>query len=215
MPQSVMVIPENVGSGRLCCWPGSLFAPDCSGVRAALEAARTSGSRVIAWSGSFAEVDGGGLFDEDPRTWGPKGWAAVERACGGMDELAGSLLIRPHARHVVSDVPGCRRLLDADWAAGLGLAYDPASMCSEAMVVGGRLEDHLRRMYEAIELMPAGRIGAVIVAGVAAGGPTGARLTPLSESGALGAIIAKLASRHIPEGVGRLVLSGSDIGVLA
>ena len=151
--------------------------------------------RRIAWSGSFAEIEGGGMFDDDPRTWGPKGWGALEERAAGLE--GPGVLVRPHARHVVSDVPGCRRLLESSWATerGVRLCYDPASMVVPGMM--GRIEDHLRRMYEAIELFPMERLGMVVVAGVDANGAA----CDLDACGELGRTARELAERWVPEGV--------------
>lgn len=191
MRHTVLVIPE--GGGEL--WHAA--GPAISG-----EALRWSGRSLlgstgvavarneIVWSGSFAEVEGGGVFDEDPRTWGVKGWDAMRERVEACDGGSG-VVIRPHARHVVSDVPGCRRLLESSWAAerGVSLCYDPASMLSPAMM--DRAEDHLRRMYEAIELFPSERLAMVVVGGV---------------GGELGKQAAKLAMEWVPKGVGMVVL---------
>ena len=167
--------------------------------------------RRIAWSGSFAQIDGGEMFDDDPRTWGPKGWGALEERAAGLD--GPGVLVRPHARHVVSDVPGCRRLVESDWAKarGIGLCYDPASMCGVGMMA--RAGDHMRRMYEAIELFEAGAIGMVVVAGLnACAEPCG-----LEECGELGRIVGELARASVPVDMPLVVLDRGvegQIGVM-
>jgi len=98
---------------------------------------------VIAWSGGLGED----LFSRDPRTWLPPGRAALERwldaALPEMERRGGRLLIRPHARHVVSDAHAAVSLLDARAGAPLGLALDPAALLEASML--GDLDDHLVR----------------------------------------------------------------------
>ncbi len=199
MRHTALAIPEGGGvlehvggpapSGAAMRWSGrSLLGAGASAVE--------DGSREIVWSGSFAELDGGNVFDEDPRTWGPKGWDALRERVEQSGE-GGRLVIRPHARHVVSDVPGCKRMLESAWARerDVMLCYDPASMCAAGMM--GRVEDHIRRMYEAIELFPIGRLAMVVVAGVDAGGAA----CGLEACGELGRVVAGLAEQWVPEEV--------------
>jgi hypothetical protein len=204
------VFPEKPGEicarGQSTDWRATWL--DRSAIALAHDPAAVLGDHApaIAWSGSFAEAGGGGLFEEDPRTWAAPGWAALEAACRKLHRAPGSLLLRPHFRHVISDIPSCRRLLDADWARelGMGLVYDPAAMCAPSMLGSGRVEDHLRRMYETIELFPNREVGglkAVIVGTPSAEGLPTAPYTanPLSQ------FILDLAKAHIPPGLPTLV----------
>lgn len=138
------------------------------------------------------------MFDEDWRTWGAKGWDALERGVvelGGEGTSESGLLVRPHARHVVSDLPGCKRMLESSWAAerGVGLCYDPASMCAPGMAA--RAEDHLRRMYEGIEQMRVEGLGMVVVAGVDGMGA----VCGVDRCGELGMKVLELAAAWVPE----------------
>ena len=137
------------------------------------------------------------MFDEDPRTWGAKGWDALRERVEGCERGVG---VRPHARHVVSDVPGCRRLLESSWAVerGVRLCYDPASMITAQMWERG--EDHLRRMYEAIELFPAERLAMVVVGGV---------------MGTIRKRALELALAWVPVGVAIGVMEGEDAEMVA
>jgi len=98
---------------------------------------------VIAWSGGLGED----LFSRDPRTWLPPGRAALERwldaALPVMERRGGRLLVRPHARHVVSDAHTAVSLLDARAGAPLGLALDPAALLEASMLAD--LDDHMVR----------------------------------------------------------------------
>jgi hypothetical protein len=113
---------------------------------------------------------------------------------------------------VISDVPSCRRLLACDWARelGIGLVYDPASMCARSMLAPGQIEDPLRRMYEAIELYPtgvgglggvSGGLAAVIVAVPTLDGHAGRP----SDVDPIGQLCLDLARQHIPPQIPTLV----------
>ena len=195
MRHTVLEIPHGGGEVRHVDGPAPVGAAMRWNGRSLLGAGASEiASGEIVWSGSYAEVDGGGTFDEDPRTWGVKGWDALRARVESGER---GVVVRPHARHVVSDVPGCRRLLESSWATqrGVRLCYDPASMVVPGMM--GRIEDHLRRMYEAIELFPMERLGMVVVAGVDAN----AAACDLDACGELGRTARELAERWVPEGV--------------
>ena len=115
MRHTVLVIPASEGEVRHVAGPagvrGDWWAP--YSVLGGFPI-RMDGLRAIVWSGSFAQVESGGLFDEDPRTWGPKGWAALHKALAKLAYSPERMAIRPHVRHVVSDTPGCKRLLESE-----------------------------------------------------------------------------------------------------
>lgn len=195
MRHTVLEIPDGGGKVRHVHGPAPVGAAICWRGRSLLGAsAGEIASGEVVWSGSYAEVEGGAVFDEDPRTWGAKGWDALRTRVESGER---GVVIRPHARHVVSDVPGCRRLLETSWATerGVRLCYDPASMLVPGMM--GRIEDHLLRMYEAIELFPVERLAMVVVAGVGDDGE-GAKLA------------ARLAAAWVPASVPIAILDGSS-----
>ncbi|MFN0010329.1 MAG: hypothetical protein ACKVS8_01665 [Phycisphaerales bacterium] len=124
---------------------------------------------VIAWSGSMGE----GLFEADPRTWGPRGWAALHAACDaaapGLEASRRVLVLRTHARHVLSDPRACVKFL-ADRAGGpFAVLPDAASMIERSML--GMVEDHLDRLFAA--LGGAGIVGPLgcVLANVGTDGP--------------------------------------------
>lgn len=121
------------------------------------------GEATLCWSGSFAEVEGGGAesrFEDDPRTWGSKGWACLAAAM----KAASAVIVRPHARHVVSDGPSLKRFLGM--FPGARALLDPASMLAPSMLEGRGVEDHLARLYElATEIDPI-RLAGVLVSNV-------------------------------------------------
>jgi len=128
-----------------------------------------AGVRVVAWSGSMADE----LFGEDPRTWGPAGWAALDAACERaapvLAERGATMALRTHARHVLSDVPSCERFVRerrGRHGEVFRVLLDPVSMLAPSMLA--MAEDHLRRMVGAIGTMAPGLAGIVI--GPGAGG---------------------------------------------
>ena len=109
---------------------------------------------VACWSGSYAlldaaRVDGPGLespaelFEADPRSWGVKGWQALDSA---LAAFSSPVLVRTHAQHVVSDLPSAARLLQTRPQAGVLL--DLASMLTTEMAAGPIVIDHLARLLE-------------------------------------------------------------------
>lgn len=120
---------------------------------AQLRAAAAGAERIIIWSGSL----GDSLFDDDPRTWSPRGWAALADACASISrDLAGSrctVCFRTHARHVLSDLPSCARFArDLACYGPFQLLLDPASMLAESMLASA--EDHLHRIFEGAAALP-------------------------------------------------------------
>lgn len=163
MQRTFVDIPENSGPIRTTL--GDMIARwDTSVLASADEITRSGagGSIVVTWSGSYAQHEGGALFDDDPRTWGPKGWGALEEAVGRIAGAGIRLCLRPHARHVLSDPVGCRRLLQAPWAQSVLLLYDPEAMLAESMRHAHVVDDHLRRMLDEIERFPADRLAGVV-----------------------------------------------------
>lgn len=160
MRHRVVVIPEREGAVRLAegAWRAGEEAMWWSGrsILGSTAIFADAALRVVAWSGSYAEVEGGGMFEDDPRTWGDRGWSELRERV--LSAPPGSVVVRPHARHVVSDVPGCLRLLDSAWASqrGVMLCYDPLSMLAESMLPNR--DEHLRRMAEALLQMDPERV---------------------------------------------------------
>lgn len=105
---------------------------------------------LIVWSGSC----GAGPFDPHPHNWGATGAEALGRVCAamapGLGERRALVCFRPHARHVLSDAPSCRRFLhDHDHGNGpFGLALAPALLLEPSMLPA--IEDHLTRIFETL-----------------------------------------------------------------
>ncbi len=125
-----------------------------------------AGGRVL-WSGT----PGDDPFASDFRVWTDEAWAGLARAIAALRMEVGPdvmLWVRPHACHVVSDLPSCRRFLSDVADASTRVLLDPASMLTEELV--GAAEDHLVRILDGLGREPG--VGAVLVADVgASGGP--------------------------------------------
>jgi hypothetical protein len=163
----------------------------------------------VCWSGSLAQIDGGTLFDEHPTTWGPRGWAALERACA---VFTGPVCLRPYARHVLSDVPGCKRLLSQEWGAQISLLIDPASMLTPAILRSPEATDHLRRIFEAAGEMDPSRVAGVIVSGAAIDEASGVRPVPLHDGVMPASVVLDLARTCLPPSTPWVVV-GPDAGL--
>jgi hypothetical protein len=141
-PEELLPIFQEPGGVLRHAWPGGSLL---SGREGSDEVAGG-----VVWTGSMAELDGGGLFDAHPRTWGTAGWAALEAAAAGIaSQSKAALAIRPHARHVVSDIPGIRRFgtsIAAHHPGRFQLLLDPASMLDLSHIEHRSAEDTLRRI---------------------------------------------------------------------
>ncbi|MCA9294074.1 MAG: hypothetical protein KDA20_09700 [Phycisphaerales bacterium] len=108
-------------------------------------------SRIACWSGH----PGKGMFERSPESWSA---GAMERLCDMCTELAPrlrdagkTLLLRPHARHVLCDAARCAsfirdRARPNNWP--IGLALDPAALIEQDMQ--GDIEDHITRILESL-----------------------------------------------------------------
>jgi sugar phosphate isomerase/epimerase len=150
------------------------------------------GARNVLWSGWQGED----AFARDPRTWSPTAWKEFERACNGFshraDMDAREILIRPHARHVLSDPQRCLTFVRRHEHHGLRLLLDPFSMLEASMLP--RVEEHLARAFDA--LIEHERVVAVVMANVAAAeGDAPLRLVPIERGVIPFEILAGLAKR--------------------
>ena len=100
-------------------------------------------TRVVVWSGSNAEP----LFAPDPTSWMSTARDRFERfiddALESMSDRA-ELLVRTHARHVLSDIPTVRTFAANREDAPVGVLLDPASMLERSML--DCADDHLERI---------------------------------------------------------------------
>jgi hypothetical protein len=105
--------------------------------------------RVIAWSG-WAGDAAAESAERDFWVWGPAAWdqlrVALREAVPAYEAARTRLVLRPHARHVVSDAQRWVKLREE--FPGVGLLLDPVPLFSEEMV--SRAEDHLGRLAAAL-----------------------------------------------------------------
>lgn len=135
--------PEGVAAPPpLVSWEGNLL-------RDALPPPASFASPwIVARSGSLAEDP----FEDEPRNWMGPGRAALEKICDGLvgplvahERL---LLLRPHARQVLSDVAGTADFLRRHRGERFGLALAPADLLTIDMLP--QAEDHLLRIAETL-----------------------------------------------------------------
>lgn len=167
--------------------------------------ARSPDQPLVCWSGWIeselqeAEEESGaaGLpdFRTQLRTWGPEAWDQMLRAlqAAGQQDRPAPILLRPHARHVVSDAQRCVRFLEAIGAStpACGLLLDPAAMLTPDMLTDAA--EHLDRMLAGLAAAVAAGIGA---SGNGAGGLWGLLLTGL-EPGPQGELTACPLTRGV------------------
>lgn len=128
---------------------------------------------VATWSGSLA--GGGEPFAADVRNWSQAARNQLHdkldrlMKVAGFKQATGRLLLRPHARHILSDWHTCARFMAQRGLAGdlrTALLADPAALLTEQMLA--RSAEHLERTLEQIGLLlrdpaEAHRIGGVVV----------------------------------------------------
>lgn len=179
---------------------------------------------LACWSGwTAAEADPAtGRFPVSMEAWGPSAWQAMLDACRevqavGAGGAGGRLLLRPHARHILSDAQRCLRLLETSLAPALLL--EPAAMLTESMLPDAA--EHLERMLGAL----AGRDGVwgLVLSGVEpapGGGGEGAggeglRPCPLTRGVLAPEILLEAAARWFGPGAPGARGGGRPVVILA
>lgn len=167
---------------------------------------------VLAWSGWFADPLAPSHWPRDPQTWTKPGQAALDAALDRVlpaFNLTRPLLLRQHARHVLSDAPRSLNLLRARTNQPLGLILDPAAMLEPSMLI--HAEDHYRRVLGALADHPA--VAAIIVTGAREiAHDDGPAIVPtrLADSQVPAALIARLVHELAPPTLPRIVLPGDE-----
>lgn len=96
----------------------------------------------VCWSGWVGESDlGSGWFERVPGQWLPSSRQAWKAVAERADAVEG-IVLRPHARHLLSDGPGCQNWLRE--AEGRRLLLDPVSMLEPEMLPDA--DDHVERL---------------------------------------------------------------------
>lgn len=108
-----------------------------------LAAMRWPAPRVAMWTGSLADD----RWSRDVRTWGPGPLKALESWCdaaaAALAPAGRSVLLRPHARHVLSDVQRTFTFISKRAGSPIGLLLEPTAFLEPDMLA--KAEDHLRR----------------------------------------------------------------------
>jgi len=191
---------------------------------------------VATWSGTLAQD--GGAFAADVRNWSVAARSELhdklDRLCAIAERrgTTGRLLLRPHARHILSDWNSCARFMAQRETAGdtrTALLVDPASMLTHQMLA--RSAEHLERTFEQVGQMLRGeagnasRIGGVVLCNLrkpVGGGvdplgyDEGDRLVPcgLDDGGGVLDVgqLVKLARAHLVTGTPVVFVGGSGQG---
>jgi hypothetical protein len=88
----------------------------------------------------------GEWFERVPGQFLPSSGVVRERVLSVLDAFGGEALVRPHARHLVSDVPGSLALVRRERP--LGLVIEPAALFEPGMIEAAA--DHFERMGTAL-----------------------------------------------------------------
>lgn len=133
-------IADASGKVWAAVWGGNLVAGELPGA-GELDA---QVPRWVVWSGTPAE----GLFDESPFIWGMPAWGKFEAGLRRVAAMAAGkkVLVRPHARHVMSDLPSCLRVLGRTSVENARVLLDPGAMLTDDMKKNA--EDHVTRILE-------------------------------------------------------------------
>jgi len=134
------------------------------------------------WTGTLA---GPG---DPPLTWIREGWEQLDVL---LADCSFRCLLRPHARHLASDVPSTRLLLEKTVPLGIGLGLGPASMLVSSMLEDA--SDHLVRLLEG--LGPDCQM--VILEDLDERGSP----RPIGEGVLPGQLLGRLIADHVPEAV--------------
>lgn len=116
---------------------------------------------TVCWSGWLDEArPGDGWFERSAAAWLPSSGAAREAVIGKAIEVGG--ILRPHARHLVSDVPACLNLMRQRPEARLMI--EPAAFFEPSMIETS--DEHLVRIIGSL----AGSAWGVLMSDVAVRG---------------------------------------------
>lgn len=157
--------------------------------------------RLIAWSGWLPEdsTPEDGCFRTGFETWGPEGRRRFEELCDWLGprlrDAGRTLVLRPHARHVLSDIPSCLSFAKARAGQPFELLIEPAALLTP---------DTLRDAPEHIERIVSAATGleclwGFLVGGIARTKPDGElRLISLCE----GDLDPEIVSRAVRQAAG-------------
>lgn len=167
-------------------------------------------SRLVTWSGTMADE----LFVGHPANWMPVGAESFRQRCDVIAaELAASGIewcIRPHARHVTSDVPSCQHFLNSRADSVMTLAFDPAAMLEPSML--SALDEHLPRMFQTL-----GERATMVLLSDAAVDAAGDSIAVMQPGRGVmpGAMLRELVQRHVPTETPIVLAGGSAASMRA
>ncbi len=152
------------------------------------------GSRLISWSGTFAEE-----FDGvDPRNWMAPGKTALDAFCArvrpALERHEWTVCFQPHARHVLSDARSCRDFLARHAGQPFELALSPASMLEASML--DRAEEHLERLISTL-----GPLASVVMLEDVRASGAGLERVPLGEGVLPLGVMRELVVEHVSASV--------------
>ena len=197
-----------------------VFVPDqrtvavrCTGNPAspdfALTPPETEGQIRLLWSGTLCAD----LHAPHPANWMKQGREAARELTQRLGEWAqsGPLLVQPHVRHLISDIPSALAFADAVAALpGVALALAPWSLLERSMLADR--EEHLQRVFAAL----GPRAGAFIAEDAAVhdshdDADTGAVTSALPGAGVLPAgLLRELVGAHLCRDAIVLLPDGGD-----
>jgi len=101
---------------------------------------------IVAWSGWAGGQPrlAGGVWSPAFETWGPAGRAAFDERIGSLARSGARVLIRPHARHVISDIPSVATLAKRFEGGSVGVLLEPAALFTSEMLRD--TDEHIERI---------------------------------------------------------------------
>lgn len=110
-------------------------------------------ARLVAWSGWLPEDASpeDGCFRTGFETWGPEGRKKFEDLCDWLGprlrEAGHTLVLRPHARHVLSDIPSCVSFAKARAGQPFELLIEPGALLTPETLRDAK--EHIGRIVSA------------------------------------------------------------------
>ncbi|MEM9063899.1 MAG: hypothetical protein AAGB51_00250 [Planctomycetota bacterium] len=103
---------------------------------------------VVCWSGWAGDQPRAmdRVWSASFETWGPAGIASRDEAIGELAASRREVLIRPHARHALSDTPGVATVARDQGGSRLGVLLEPAALFTPEMLRDA--DEHIERMAQ-------------------------------------------------------------------
>ncbi len=160
--------------------------------------------RLAMWSGWIEGVEGGA--EPALETWTGPGWAALLSMCDRLAptliEQGQTLLLRPHAAHVLSDPRSCLTFLNARADGVFHLLLDPVAMLTSSMLADA--SDHLDRIMGTLAGRP--ETEAIVLSDARPLSPRRIEQVPLGQGDLPTGLISRLIERASETGLPLVVL---------